>query len=284
MNNFLSNSNERFKSGLNLASNSFSLLWHHPVLLVYLSISIGLYLIMQTISDNVSFDLNFTTGIINVGLLFDLSRWHHYILLFVFTFAYVYLSTFITICLLRHVNRLLRYKKVDLITNIKKNKKKLRITFYWSLIITSLAYLIQLISGQITTSRLLNPYMLFTSLFGIIWSLLTLIVVPIIALEKTTIIQALTKSKRIVISLFIEIISGELWIALVAFLSSMPFIIPLILKMNVNIPNILVLLATVSILLIALMISTIQGIFKTMIYVYYMQPLEELDQLRYPRF
>jgi len=286
MNNLLSNGKDRFKSGLSLASNSFSLLWQHPILLVYLAVSIGLYLVIQTISYNTaSYDLSFTTGITNVGPLFDLSRWHHYLLLLIFTFGYVYVSTLLTVCLISHVNHFLRYEHVSILDNIYPVRKKLRITFYWSLIITALAYLIQLLSSHVATpQQFFNPYMIFISLLGITWSFLTFIVVPIITLEKVTIGQALIKSKDIVFSLFIEIIAGVFWIALIAILVSMPFVIPLVLKMNVQIPGLLILVSTCCIMLIALVISTVQAIFKTILYNYYTKPIEELEKLKYPRF
>jgi len=280
------NGRNHLKVGVTLASNSFALLWKHKILIVYLSASIGLYLLMQFISYNTnSCDISFATGIHSIGPFFDLSHWHHYILLLIFTFAYVFLSTFVTVSLISHIGHCLKDMPVGIIDNVHTAIKRINLILYWSLIITFLAYIIQLILSQIEQQRqFFHPIMVLVGLLGLAWSLITLIVLPIITLEQTTLWKALEKSKNIVMSLLLEIIAGEFWIGLIAVLAMIPCTIPLLIKMNMQIPNIFILSATVLIIITGWIISTVQVIFKTIVYTYYMKPIKELELLKYPRF
>ncbi|TET06868.1 hypothetical protein E3J79_00720 [Candidatus Dependentiae bacterium] len=281
------NGKERLKTGIYLASNSFAFLWKHKILLLYLAVGIGTYLLMQMISYNVGgCDIFLITDIQGVGPLFDLSRWHHYLWLLILTFIYIFLSTFVTVCLIYHVNQLLRYKKVTIKETVMHVAKKLQLILVWSIIITVLAYLIQLTSSFILQPKqFFNPLMLLISVLGLAWTLITFMVLPIIAIERTTIAETFKESKNIVIALLPEIIAGELWIILIALLAMIPFAIPiLLLQMNWQIPNFLILIITFLIFTIWWVISTVHVIFKTTMYNYYIKPIKELNALKYPRF
>jgi hypothetical protein len=283
----LGNGKERLKTGIYLASNSFAFLWKHKILLLYLAVSIGTYLLMQMISYNVGgSDLFFITDIQGVGPLFDLSRWYHYLGLLILTFIYIFLSTFVTVCLIYHVNQLLSYTKVTIEETVSHSTKRVQPILIWSIIVTVLAYLIQLTSNWIGQPKYLyHPLMLLISLLGLTWALITFMVLPIIAVERTTIAGAFKESKNIVFSLLPEIIAGELWIILITFLTMIPFAIPiLLLQMNLQIPNFLILIITFLIFFILWVLSTVHVIFKTTMYNYYIKPIIELEALKYPRF
>jgi len=284
MNFNLNNGKERLKKGIYLASSSFALLWKHKILSLYLAVTIGAYILTQLISYNVGcYDLSFATGLHTVGPLFDFSRWHHYLSQLLITFTFVLLYTFVTVALIYQTNQLLGYQVAAITQSIRHANKKGRLILIWSLIITALAYTIQIISNRIMQPKqLYHPIMVLVSILGLAWSLFTLMVLPIITLERTTTIpHALTKSITIVKAIILEIISGEFWIALMAFLAMIPFAIPLFL---IQAPKLLLLGATGCILAIIWIISTVQVIFKTMIYNYYMEPIEEMEVLKYPRF
>jgi len=286
MNDFFANGKERIKTGINLASNSFLLLWNHPILLVYLSISIGLYLLIQLISYNSSgYDICFATGMHSLGPLFDLSHWNHYVLLFLFTYAYIILSTFVTICLIYHAYHFLNNENITIKKVINHALKKTMLILIWSTIITALAYIIQLFTNRITLPQtLVSPHLLMVILLGLAWSLFTIMVLPIITLEHTTIWSTLKKSKDIVLSLLFEIITGFLWVMLIAGLGIIPFVLPLALQIKIYIPEFVILITTLCIIGVRLVISTVQALFKTVVYWHYTKPLKELKKLKYPRF
>ena len=92
MNINLANGKFRVKKGVQIASNSFYLLWKHKILLFYLAFPLGTYVLMQLISWNVGvYDISVITCIHSVGHIFSLSHWYHYLLLLLITFIYVFL-------------------------------------------------------------------------------------------------------------------------------------------------------------------------------------------------
>jgi len=278
------NIKERIKKGVYLASNSFAMLWNHKILLIYLTISISTYFLMQMISYNLSgYDVCFSSGLQSLGQLFDLSHWHHYLWLLLLTFVYVFLSTFVTIALIYHVYKLNKHESVTFKKSFGRALKKINLIVIWSVIVTMLTYAIQLISNRVAQPKqFFNPIMLIVSLLGLAWTLFTLMVLPIIALESTTIKDAFKQSKDMVLAMIPEILSGEFWIGLTALLAMIPFAIPML--FNLRIPAVIVLIGTALIFCIGLIITTVQVIFKTFVYTYYMKPLEELKKLKYPRF
>ncbi len=286
MSNFLNSYKERYKTGINLAVDSFALLQNHPILLIYLSMSIALHVVFKTASyQTYSYDLGFT-GITTLGSLFDLSRWHHYFLLLALTFGYIYISTFLTACLISHIDHFLRYEHITISANVCNVRKKAGKIFYWSLIITGLSYLLQLLSSLIITPRqLFMPYMIIISSLGLAWSLITFLVLPIITFEKGSLWLAIKQSKTMVLTLLVEIIAGSFWIFLITALAATPGIIALTIALKLfKSVNMLVIFAMFFTLLIFLITSTAQVIFRTMLYTYYTKPIDELKRLKYPRF
>ena len=119
--------------------------------------------------------------------------------------------------------------------------------------------------------------MIIIVMLGLAWSLFTLLVLPIITVEHITLWGALKKSKNIVLSLLFEIMSGVLWIMLIAGLAFIPFE----LLQMIPLPAPILLIISWSIVGVGLVISTVQAIFKTVVYWYYEKPIEEFEKLKY---
>jgi len=273
---------EKARTGAYLASNSFGILWKHKILLVYLCASFGIYLLLQLISYNVKgYDMSFLTGIQGVGPLFDLSRWYQYISFWLVNFFYILLITFLSVSLIYHADKIIDNEKTSIQKSLKHATKKIQPILIWSTIVSVISYVLQVLSNRILQHTiLLHPLMVIVLLLGISWSLMTVIVLPILSLENISILEAIKKSIEIVKQLIIVILSGSIWILIIA---SLAMILPS-LPLFIQFPGIIEIIATTVILLIRLIISTTQVIFKTMVYNYYMKPLEELKALKYPRF
>lgn len=284
------NFNNKLKTGLYLASHSFALLWHHKVLFVYFIINVGILILMNVLTAPYS----------NIMLLFRISGFNLYSWEFIpwirffshalLNFLLILTSSILSVSLINHVHALIhRDYAINIKQCIKNALSKIIIILIWTLISTIIVIGLEQCTANIVVGTMASKFIIaLITLLSWFWALLTLLVLPVIALEKITILQALLKSKDIVQQVILEIIGGELWIGLIAILSFFPFLILQILISTFILPRLVILflapiIATGMILLNSIF-STVHTIFKTILYHYYTQPIEELQGLRYPRF
>lgn len=215
----------RFKNGLYLASDSFAMLWHHPVLLVYylgLLLAYALIFILafnmigyqnaclqfsgefHTPQNNLLADLiPQTGGLVYLGFVFSI-------------FLNILLRTFLSVALVQHTHALMHDHKPFLKEIYIATKNRWFSIINWSLLLGGITLLMSALSslaiGVDSTLLLIS----ITSL-GISWLALTFFVTPIIALTQKNISRAIYTSTQLLTSYVPEIIGGLFWIGLVYF-------------------------------------------------------------------
>jgi len=216
---------DRFKSGLYIAAESFSMLWQHPILLIYylgLLLAYGLIFVLSynligyqgacmhvggefhAPQNNLLADLlPQTGGLVYLGFIFSI-------------FLNILLRTIISVALIEHTHALLHNHKPALKEICTATKVRWLNILIWSLLLAGITLLISAFSSLATKidSTLL---LILVSSLGIAWLILSFFVVPVIALTRKTISHALYNSIRLLTDYTPEILGGLFWIGLVYF-------------------------------------------------------------------
>jgi hypothetical protein len=213
----------RFKNGLYLAADSFAMLWQHPILLMYYFSLLLTYTLIfifaynligyrsaylqlshefHTPQNNLLADLlPQTGGLVYLGFIFSI-------------FLNILLRTCVGIALIQHTHALLHGHKPIIREIYIATKNRFLHIFSWSLLITGVTLLISAPCSsasrvQSALLQILCPYL------GITWLLLSFFVMPVIALTRKTISQAIYTSAQLITSSFLEILGGLFWISLI---------------------------------------------------------------------
>ena len=216
---------ERFKNGLYTASDSFAMLWQHPVLLIYylgLLIAYALVFILaynmigykgaclqfsnefHTPQNNLLADLiPQTGGLVYLGFIFSI-------------FLNVLLRTVLSVALVQHTHALMHNHKPLLKEIYISTKNRWLNILNWSLLLGGITLLISALSSLALGVNSMLLLIIITSL-GISWLALSFFVTPIIALTQKNISQALYTSAQLLASYTPEILGGLFWIGLVYF-------------------------------------------------------------------
>lgn len=214
---------ERLKKGLYIASDSFAMLWHHPVLLIYYLGLLLAYALVFILAYNMigyqgaclQFSSDFhnpqnnlladllpqTGGLVYLGFIFSI-------------FLNVLLRTLLSIALVQHTHALMHGHKPQLKEIYLATKNRWFNITNWSLLLGGITLLISALSSlaQGIDSPLLQ--ISITSL-GISWLALTFFVTPIIALTQKNISQAIYTSTQLLTAYLPEILGGLFWIGAV---------------------------------------------------------------------
>ena len=145
---------ERFWTGLYLASDSFTLLWQHPRLFVYLGAAAIVYFFVQLMSYNmpiVGFAGDEVTMFIGMqGWQYNSiepTHWVYQGFFFIFTYFYVFIITFLHVCLIRHVLAILYEdpEKAHVRVVFLRSKTAVRPVAAWSFIFTLISLVLRMI-------------------------------------------------------------------------------------------------------------------------------------------
>jgi len=290
------NVQERFRNGMYIASHSFAMLWDHPGLLIYLGVAALVYLLGQLLVYNIPMigfagdELTIFIGMQGLQYsLIEFSQWLYQGLLVILTFFYVFIITFLHICLIRHTLAIIYddMDKAKVAAVLRKSLTSLKRITMWSIIFTAISLILRLIAISTYSSRAtfsLGLILVITVVAG--WALSTFFVLPIIAVHDIGIWRALKTSFKMVRTLLIEIIGAQLWMALIGLLTFIPlFIVLRVLGQGSGVGTlVLSLVTTLLTVFSAYIILSAQTVLKTKLYYYYVQPLEEIAFLSYPHF
>jgi hypothetical protein len=280
---------DRFRAGVYAASDSFAMLCGHPGLLVYLGIAALVYFFIQLLAYNVPM-LGFAGDGLTVfigmrGLqysLLELSQWLYWGCLIVLTFAYVFIVTFLNVCLIRHTLAII-YDDMDKATvsvALRRSAMSVSRIAAWSVLFTciSLALSIIAISTYLGTVAF-SLGLVFVVVAVACWSLVTFFVLPIIAVHDIGIWRALQQSFGILKTLIVEVVGAQAWMALIGVLIFIPLSIMLgVLSRGSGAGSrILSFMVTLLTIFFAYAILSAQTILKTRLYYRYVQLREELD-------
>jgi len=287
---------ERFRNGMYMASNSFAMLWDHPVLLVYLGVAALVYLLVQLLVYNIPMigfagdELTIFIGMQGLQYsLLEFSQWLYQGFLVILTFMYVFVITFLHICLIRHTLAIIYddMGKAKISAVLRKSVTSLGRITIWSFIFTGISLVLRIIAISTYSSKATFSLGLILVITMVAcWALTTFFVLPIIAVHDIGIWRALKTSFKMVKTLLIEIIGAQSWMALISLLTFIPLSIVLRVLGQGSGAGTLVLSFGTTLLTIfsAYIILSSQTVLKTKLYYYYVQPLEEMAFLSYPHF
>ena len=226
------------------------------------------------------------------GLQYSLIEFTHWIyqgLLVIITFVYVFIITFLHVCLIRHILAILYEdpERARIRVVLSKSWSALGRIAAWSVLFTCISLMLRIIALSTYSSKTTFSLGLITVIILVAgWSLVTFFVLPIIAVHNVTIWRAIKTSYKMVKDLIVEIIGAECWIGLIALLIFIPLSIVLRVLgqgsgFGILVASLIVTLATV---FVGYIILSVQTVLKTKLYYYYVQPMEELAFLSYPHF
>ena len=287
---------ERFRNGMYMASNSFAMLWLHPKLLIYLGMAAIVYFFAQVLVYNmpvVGFAGDGLTLFIGMqGLQYSLIQFTHWIFhsaLVLVTFAYVFIITFLHVCLIRHTLAILYEdaERARIRVVISKSWASRGRIVAWSILFTFISLVLRIIAISTYTSTATFSLGLVAVIALVVsWSFATFFVLPIIAVHNGSIWRAIRTSYKMVKDLMVEIIGAECWISLIAILTFIPLsIIVHVLGKGSSFGFMVVsLIATLATVFAGYIILSVQTVLKTKLYYYYVQSMQELAFLSYPHF
>lgn len=216
---------ERFKTGLYIASESFAMLWHHPVLLIYYLGLLFAYALIFIFAYNIigyqgaclQFSSEFhipqnnlladllpqTGGLVYLGFIFSI-------------LLNVLLRTFLGIALTQHTHALMHGHKPLFKEIFIATKNRWFNILNWSLLLAGITLIISALSSLALGVKSTLLLISITSI-GISWLTLTFFVTPIIALTQKNISQTIYQSALLLTTCLPEILGGLFWISLVYF-------------------------------------------------------------------
>ncbi len=298
----------RLVDGTNLVAESFLLLWQRKSLIAYTAIPMALLFGLQLLTQLIfpaataeKLEVLFDIDTLATRLLDSFSI-VHYSAAFIINFLNITLLSFFYAALVYHVVHILQHKETTMRTTLQATYAKLRQIVEWSLISAVITMLLQLpsiagasfsiiLQGQASTSlSLLIPVAAILVIVSIAWSLLTLFVVPLIAVENINLLAAINLSIKLIRAAFIEVVGGIFWIGVVMVISSVIFavlgvIINLVAHGAIKPALIWLISITMSSALFSLILSAVHTIFKAKIlYLFHERAVDELQQIQHPPY
>lgn len=256
---------ERFKSGINTASDSFYILWKHKSLFFYFGIITIIKIIFSVCATNYFFHIDTPiTQFLSDSMLFQLSL--------------IPLSTFAQVALAHHIAHIFNDLNATIQESLHTTLRKWQPILAWS----GITFLANILFSQLNNMGYIYPIEMSLGMLGIIWSLLTIFVPISIALEKITLIEHIRHSIIVMRNYLLKLLGGLLWIGIIFLLLIIPLSSTWLITLFVpGLYHNMIFIQTMS-NLIPWIISTASTIFKTILYLQYKKGIEELQQLQYP--
>jgi len=285
----------KFRRGIEQASYSFNLIWQHKILLAYLAIPslIGIIitlLIHNLISTPTPLHMDALASTYQALEQIAYSSFFNYwIGKTIITYVHIAATIFFNAALIVHTFAYLQNRSTTFSESIIYAFSHYPSLLLWSLVSTGeilLGYYAASYNEYAMGSQLIY-FLLLTALSA--WGLLTFFVVPIITIERKSLLAAFKKSIMICISFFWQIIGGQVWIGLVYWiLGTLPVVLLSIFMVSPSFfgKNFAVAGVIICAIAIRYLISTAQAIFKTIIYEYEFTHSQEFNFERenYPQF
>lgn len=259
----------RFKSGIIGASDSFYMIWKHLILLTYFGIATIIKII--------------------VTLWTTTHSWYAYSPIVHFFIIHlpsqcvlVPLSVIAQITLAHHVAHIWERTDTTVYQSFRIILRKWQPVLLWS----GVSILVTLLYKETSFTQQHPPLELSFGILGLIWTLLTLFVPILIALEAESPLEYLSSSIIIVRNYLFKIMGGLFWIALIFLICIVPFNgLWLIAKIVPRLYYSFGFMALINALELCLqgVISSACTVFKTIVYLQHKKGVDELEQLRYPR-
>lgn len=217
---------QQLKTGLYMATQSFSMLWYQKKLLLYLGllalINITVKLIMTNLSNGAPF-FSLFKGI------------HHHVTMLPLWFAPIetllvlyganILTMFFTVALLHHIADSMKNIPTSIKGNFLITLAKIKIIAPWAAVASFFELLASTWIDHASTSELPLIGHLTISALTIAWLVITFFMLPLIAIHTESLGILIKKSALLSKNALFSIFGGECWFGLIILLVSMPFLI-----------------------------------------------------------
>jgi hypothetical protein len=266
---------ERFWIGVYLAAGSFWLLWLYKKLLIYLSCAAVIFFCMQVFLYNLPLlgfagdEFSLLIALQGLHYQITISGWFYQIALVVGSFFYVFMLTFFHIGLIRHTLALvLGNSSLRVSTVMMDTVQWWRTILNWALLFTALHLMMRFVMAS---GCCLHPFLVHvgTVLIYILmagWSLLTFLVLPVIAIERQGVWHAIKRSQKLVSAVIIEIIGAQCWIMILCLLAIMPLIMLMKAVGSQTSVNVLFVIMTWLVVFASYIVLSAQTVIRTLMY------------------
>lgn len=241
----------RFKNGLYMATQSFSMIWYQKKLLFYFGIPAFITFFVRLLFQQESFK-NF------YQLMPSIVR----VLAFMAPAA---ITTFFTVALIYHAAKIMNGQQSTIKQSLYQCFGKLSDIFAWmlpSICVQLLIAYVAVYEGPFFGLIALGIFMLL-----LLWGLYTFFVLPLITFKKQSLLASIKDSTKMAKESLPEIMGGEFWFILVVMLTAAPLIIyGVATARHAFDPIFNFIVIFTSEIIINACISTAHTIFKTMLY------------------
>lgn len=257
-----------FKKGLFIAADSFAMLFQYPVLLSYYAILLISYCVIFVIAYNV---VGYHTMFAPLANQFQVPDQNllcamlpHvdgivYLSLLLSIFLNIFFRNYFDAALIKHVHNIIKNEPISIKRALTYANTKLWILVQWTAIVTGATILTYLISKIICSPIKTLPIITLTTSA---WSVITFFTLPIIILEKKSIMESLQSSITHMVRTFTKVCGGAFWIML---MYAMGMATLLLIEIIIPIPYLVLL----GLFVINGIISSVAIIFKTKMYELY---------------
>jgi hypothetical protein len=242
----------RLKTGLVLTKDSLTVIRHYPKLLVFPLLSgvaglafLGLFFGLTV--GFLEFELNAVTG----GLLL------------VVYLGLTFISSFFSAALVHQARQCFEDQPVSLRAGVAAAWEQAAPIFVWSLIAATVGLLINAIENSDSL-----PARIVGSLFGLAWTVLTFLVIPVIVFERTSTVEMFKRSGGLFKQTWGETPISLLAVTLVSALVAIPVALVGLAVAQAGLAPVGIGVILVGVLLGFLISQTLQGVVKTALYVY----------------
>jgi len=149
---------------------------------------------------------------------------------------------------------------------ISAAKQNIGQIFAWALISATIGLILQAIrdNNNIVTQ-------IISSMIGIAWSLLTFFVIPVMIIEKKSVLESIRESASLFKRTWGETVIGQGGVALIFVLIALVALVPVVLLMMTGVAELMIAVVTLYLLLLIILFviaNAMQGIYNTALYLY----------------
>ena len=249
---------DRLSNGWKLSMNSFKVLRENKQLIVFPILS-GISLLVVIGS--------FTTAILaaagwnpdNISDTYGSAG--DYLLLFVFYIFNYFIIVFFNMALIHCTRLYFQGEEVTIEKGLRFSLSKIGVIFSWAVFAGTIGALLKIIQEELGWVG-----KIITGILGVVWSIATFFVVPVIAYENLGPVGAIKRSVKLMKEKWGESLGATFSFGLINFLSFFIIGVPLFLIGSLIHPVVGIVLAVLGILLVAAILSAAQTIFVSAVY------------------
>jgi hypothetical protein len=248
---------DRLSNGWNIAMNSFKVLRANKQLILFPVLSgISLVLVMGS----------FVTAILafagwNTENISSDNNLLNYLYVFAFYLVNYFIITFFNMALVHCTHLYFTGEEVTVKKGLAFSMSRLRVILSWSLFAATVGTLLRLLQDNLGTIG-----KIITSLIGIVWSIATFFVVPVIAYENLGPIDAFKRSSQMMKEKWGESLGSRIGFGIINFVAFIIVAVPLFLVGLAINPLAGVILAMLGVFLIMAVMSAAHTIFISAVY------------------